>query len=207
MTSLSRSNRHADEPDVPGTVSVDDIRPSKTRRKREMSALQQLGERLVGLPAARLAQLPLSERMHDAILEAGRITSREARRRQLQYIGRLMRDADAEAISSQLSEWDRGTAKSTARFHAVERWRTRLLDQDDALTQFLREFPTANIQHMRSLIRAARKEAAQNASLSPGREPQRRHYRALFQEIRQVIEADLPANSSNMDTSDVADTD
>lgn len=163
--------------------------PSKSQLKREMTALQQLGERLVRLPAAKLVQLPLSERLHEAIREAQRITAREAKRRQLQYVGKLMRDADAATITTQLSQWESGSDHETEHFHAIERWRQRLLDDDATLTEFVRHAPQTNIQHMRALIRAARKEAADNAALPEGREPQRKHFRALFQEVRRQIEA------------------
>src|SRR5690606_41572398 len=80
--------------------------PSKSQLKREMTALQQLGQRLVGLSRDKLTQLPLAERLHEAILEAQRIKAHEGKRRQMQYIGKLMRDANAEAIAAQLNEWD-----------------------------------------------------------------------------------------------------
>ncbi|GAA5236182.1 ribosome-associated protein [Verticiella sediminum] len=163
--------------------------PSKSQRKREMAALQRLGERLVELSRDKLAQLPLAERLHDAILEAQRIKAHEGRRRQLQYVGKLMRDADAEAITAQLDIWENGSREQAAHFHALERWRERLLEDDAALTAFIEAYPASDVQHLRALIRAARKEAATNAALPQGREPQRKHFRALFQEIKLRHEA------------------
>lgn len=166
--------------------------PSKSQLKREMAALQELGARLVELPRDKLAQLPLAERLHDAILEVQRIKSHEGRRRQLQYVGKLMRDADAAAIHAQLDIWDSGSREHTAHFHGLERWRDRLLREDDALTRFIAEHPAADAQHLRALIRAARREADHNAQRPEGHEPQRKHYRALFQEIRQVMPEPAP---------------
>lgn len=163
---------------------------SKSQRKREMTALQQLGERLVDLSTERLAQLPLDDKLRDAIAEARRITAREGRRRQMQYIGRLMRQADSETIAHQLRMWDEGAHSENARFHEIERWRERLLDSDTHLTEFLSRHPGADAQHLRSLIRAARKESASNAALPPDRPPQRRQFRALFQALREVMETD-----------------
>lgn len=163
--------------------------PSKSQRKRDMTALQALGVRLVELSRDKLAQLPLSERLVEAILEAQRITAHEGRRRQLQFVGKLMRDADGPAITAQLDIWENGSREQAAYFHDLERWRDRLMADDEALTTFIAAHPAADIQQLRSLIRAARKEAAANAALTEGREPQRKHYRALFQAIKQQRDA------------------
>ncbi|MCK9512192.1 MAG: DUF615 domain-containing protein [Pigmentiphaga sp.] len=162
--------------------------PSKSQRKRDMSALQELGEKLVALPASRLAQLPLAERLLDAIREAQRIKSHEARRRQLQYVGKLMREADAETIAAQLHEWDSGSREQNDRFHALEQWRDRLLESDDALTVLLDHRPGLDIPHLRNLIRLARREQAHNAGQPEGQTPQRKHYRELFQTLKQILD-------------------
>ena len=166
--------------------------PSKSQLKREMTALQKLGQRLVGLSRDKLAQLPLAERLHEAILEAQRITAHEGKRRQMQYIGKLMRDADAEAIAAQLNEWDNGSREHAAHFHELEHWRDRLLQGDTELTAFIARYPATDAQHLRSLIRAARKEASANTQLNEGQAPQRKHFRALFQEIKNLLQADAP---------------
>lgn len=166
--------------------------PSKSQLKRESTALQKLGQRLVDLPRDKLAQLPLAERLHEAILEAQRIKAHEGKRRQMQYIGKLMRDADADAIGAQLNEWDNGSREHAAHFHELERWRDRLLQTDTELTAFIARYPAADAQHLRSLIRAARKEASANAQLNEGQAPQRKHFRALFQEIKNLLQADAP---------------
>ncbi|MBX6319602.1 ribosome biogenesis factor YjgA [Pigmentiphaga sp.] len=164
----------------------DDRRPSKSQLKRQMAALQELGERLVALPDVKLRQLPLAERLYDAIREAQRITSHEGKRRQLQYVGKLMREAHVEPIQAKLAEWDGDSMEQIAAFHQLELWRDRLIDDDEHFTAFMNLYPHAEAQPLRALIRAARKERAANAALLPGREPQRKHYRALFQEIKRL---------------------
>jgi len=185
---MSRSKR---SPSLPLAVHDADPEgeyrpPSKSQLKRQMTALQDLGERLVGLPDAKLRQLPLAERLYDAIREAQRITSHEGRRRQLQYVGKLMRDAHVDPIQAMLAEWDGESMEQIAAFHQLELWRDRLLADDQHFTAFMDQHPHAEAQPLRALIRAARKEHAANTALLPGHEPQRKHYRALFQEIKRL---------------------
>jgi ribosome-associated protein len=155
---------------------MQDERPSKTQRKKEVEALQTLGERLVDLNADQLALVPLPDDLRDAVLEAKRIRSREGRRRQLQYIGKLMRGIDPAPIARVLERWDGQSREATAAHHRVERWRLRLLDVDDALTEFAREHPHADLQRLRTCVREARRERL------AGGEP--RHFRDLFRLIR-----------------------
>jgi ribosome-associated protein len=153
---------------------------SKTRRKREAHALQHLGEELVRLTEAQLQQLALPEPLLGAVLEAKRISKFGALRRQLQYVGRLMRELDAEAISAQLEAWKGRSRDSVAAVHLVERWRTRLLASEDALTEFATAYPNCDVQRLRTLIRNARKEQADE---SPPRS-----FRELFQAIKAMVE-------------------
>ncbi|HUH88934.1 MAG TPA: ribosome biogenesis factor YjgA [Pusillimonas sp.] len=164
-------------------------RPSKSQVKREMHALHDLGKELVDLPTDKLKQLPLSEALYEAIRLAQRTTSREGLRRQVHYVGKLMRHADAEAIRAQLSVWQHGSRAETAALHRVEALRDLLLRDDNALTELLNEYPSADIQPLRTLIREGRKEAERNAALQPGQEPQRKHYRALFQALKLLNDA------------------
>jgi ribosome-associated protein len=156
-------------------------KPSKTRRKKDMHALQALGVSLVDLTPAQLAEIDMPEPLRDAVLEAKRITSHEGRRRQVQYIGRLMRDVDPAPIRAKLDTWSGQSRASTAMLHAVERWRDRLLADDDALTEFAAAHPERDLQRLRALIRNARVEQ------SAGRPP--RAFRELFREIRGALEA------------------
>ncbi|NYT36147.1 ribosome-associated protein [Allopusillimonas soli] len=180
----------ADPDGQPGTAPASaesaNERPSKSQVKREMHALQQLGKELVDLAATQLRQLPLPDRLYEAILLAQRTTSREGRRRQIHYVGKLMRDVDAPAIRAQLDTWKYGSRQQTASMHRLEALRDQLLKDDEALTPFLRAHPGTDVQALRTIIREARKEAAANAGLPPGREPKRKHYRALFQALKSL---------------------
>ena len=154
-------------------------RPSKSQLKREMHALQELGQALVDLPKDALKRMPMPEDLADAVREARRITDHEGKRRQLQYVGRVMRslaDDETAALRTALDA-QRGVNKAaTARLHWIERTREKLLASDDALTEFLRQHPDADIQEGRTLIRNARKEAQQ------GKPP--RYFRELFQWVK-----------------------
>ena len=151
---------------------------SKTRRKKDMLALQALGAQLVELNAQQIESMQLPEALREAVLEAKRLTKREARRRQLQFIGRLMRDIDAEPIRDRLDEWLGQGREHTAQLHTLERWRDELLAGDPALERFLRAYPGADSQKLRTLIRNARRE--QGAALAP------RSYRELFRVLREM---------------------
>jgi ribosome-associated protein len=164
--------------------------PSKSQVKREMLALTDLGKELVALSPERLKQLPLSERLYDAIRLAHRTTSREGLRRQVHFVGKLMRDAPAEEIRIQLDTWKNGSKEQTQAMHRLETLRDKLLKDDDVLTNLLTKFPSADVQHLRTLIREGRKELAANANLRQGQEPQRKHYRALFQTLKTLHEPD-----------------
>jgi len=161
-------------------------RPSKSQIKREMHALLDLGKQLVELSPERLKQLPLQERLYEAIRLAQRTTSREGRRRQIHFVGKLMREAPADEIRAQLDVWARGSREETAAMHRLEALRERLLADDEALTELLQAHPGVDVQALRATIRAARKEAQHNAALQPGQDPQRKHYRALFQALKSL---------------------
>jgi ribosome-associated protein len=157
-----------------------DNQPSKTRRKQEMHALQALGEQMVELNNDRLRQLDLPESLLIAVTEARRITARGARQRQMQYIGKLMRDVDPAPIQAKFDEWNGLNKEQIAKFHLIERWRDRLLADDQAISELAREYAAADIQKIRTLIRNAHKEQA------AGQPPKSSH--ALFRELRGVVE-------------------
>ena len=152
---------------------------SKTRRKRDMHALQAIGEELVALPEDRLASLVLPDTLRDAVHEARRIDQRGARRRQMQFIGRIMRDVDGDAIRQQLEANRAGSAQEVALLHRAERWRARLLSDDTAISEFVDAFAPVDVQRLRTMLR--------NAKLEAGSEKPPRFYRALFREIREKI--------------------
>jgi ribosome-associated protein len=149
---------------------------SKTKRKQEMHELQALGVALVALSESQLQDMSLESRLHEAVLAAKRITSHEARRRQMQYIGRLMRDADAEPIRARLAAVEGHSAQAAAHHRRLEAWRERLMQDDAALTEFVAAHPGADLQELRALLRNARKEAKE------GKPP--RAYRELFRFLR-----------------------
>lgn len=144
-----------------------------------MHALQDIGERLVDLTPQQLAELTLPEALHDAIAEAKTLRKFEARRRQLQYIGKLMREVDVEPIKIKLDAW-RGLANAhSAKQHAVARWRARLLEDDRAFGDLAHDYPHADLQHLRALVRNALHEREANGPP--------RNFRLLFQELRALI--------------------
>lgn len=151
---------------------------SKTRRKQEMHERQALGAALVELPEARIRSLELEEDLREAVLEAKRISSHEARRRQLQYIGRLMRDVDPAPIRARLEALEGSSAEATARHRRLEQLRERLLADDTALTDFVATHPGADAQALRTLIRNARREQKE------GRPP--RAFRELFRTLKSL---------------------
>lgn len=162
--------------------------PSKSQRKRDSHALQTLGERLVELSDERLLQLPVSERMIDAVRLARGIRAREGRRRQMQFIGRLMRDADSEAIQ-QAIEGDRQQHRAeTALMHAAEQWRERLLNDSNAVSLWLERHPDTRTS-LEKLLPAARTEVAAGQH--------GRRYRELFRMVRGALEPPSNADPSH----------
>ena len=153
---------------------------SKTRRKKEMLELQELGVELIALGAEQLAAIELPEILRDAVLEARRITDFEGRRRQTQYVGKLMRKVDAAPIRERLNAWKTQAHAHSAQFKRLEAWRERLLAEEGALAELLRDYPRADKNRLRTLIRCARRERL-------GNDPPK-SYRALFQALRALLE-------------------
>jgi len=140
-------------------------RPSKSQLKREMTALQKLGEALVDAPRDRVKKVPMPDDVMEAILTCQQISNHEGRRRQLQYVGKKMRTLteDEVAIIQKTVDGWRGTSKAeAAALHAIERQRERLLADDKALTDLYSQHPSLDLPHVRTLIRNARKEQADN---------------------------------------------
>src|SRR5690348_9476228 len=128
---------------------------SKTQRKKEMIELQSLGAKLVALPESQIAEIPMNEQLRDAVFEAKRIKSHEAKRCQMQYIGRLMREVAPAPLRERLEAITGHSARAAAEHRRLEAWRERLLADDAALTAFAAEFPAADLQALRTLIRNA----------------------------------------------------
>lgn len=159
-------------------------RPSKSQLKREMTALQKLGEVLVDAPRDRVKKVPMPEDVLEAILACQQITAHEGRRRQLQYVGKKMRtltEEEAAVIQKAVDSW-RGASKSeTAALHLIERQRDKLLADEGALTELRAQHPEIDIQHLRTLIRNARKEQAENKPPKA--------YREIFQILKSLAAA------------------
>ena len=168
-----------DEP-APAPVFSFDDKPSKTRQKQASHELQDLGEAAVALPDARLDGLGVAEILLDAIRQFKKTKSFEGRRRQMQYIGKLMRQHDVESIRQAVTDMQLGRAKDSLALHRAERWRAELIADDDAATRWIADHPETDAQQLRSLIRAARKDAALVPEKRSGRA-----FRELFQFIKE----------------------
>ena len=163
----------------PNAEEVDLIEPiSKTKLKAEADALQEIGVKLVALPNSKLTQLDLPERLVDAINEAKRITANGATRRQKQYIGSLMREIDVAPIVEQMEKWEGKNTAENAYFHNLERWRSRLIEDEGALSEFIQQYPHVDSQQIRTLIRNARREASATQPPNSSRE--------LFKLLREI---------------------
>ncbi|KAB7623936.1 ribosome biogenesis factor YjgA [Alkalilimnicola sp. S0819] len=154
-------------------VYDDDLpeRTSRSQRKREAHALRDLGAELVALSAEQLRQVPLPDDLRAAVEDATRIKSHGARRRQLQRVAKLMRATDPEPVKAALDQLDQSSAAARAQQQRAEHWRARLLAEgDQALSEWLREYPDADPQPLRQLIRNARREQAASKPPKAARE-------------------------------------
>lgn len=156
----------------------DDGFVSKTRKKETMHELQDLGAALIELSRDQLKKMDLPEDIHAAVLDWQRFTAREAKRRQLQYIGRLMRNAEPEPIRAALALIRGQSAAETARMHRLERLRDRLLEDEKTLHEIAETWPGADLTHLRSLRRAALKE--KETTKPP------KNYRLIFQVLKEL---------------------
>lgn len=164
---------------------------SKTDLKRESTELQKLGEDLLALNAERLAKLDLPEKLFDAVVEGKKITNFEGKRRQMQFVGKLMRkleDAQLDAVREALQVEHGASASETLALHQAEQWRDALLASDDALAQWLQSFPDTDTQQLRALLRQARKDATALPKTHAGEAPRHgRAYREVFQFVKEHI--------------------
>jgi ribosome-associated protein len=177
---------------------------SKSVAKEESSELQKLGEQMLTLSVAAIEKLDLPEKLVDAIAEAKRITNFEGKRRQMQYIGKLMRKVEPEPIRAAVEASKKGSAQDTLALHRAELWRDDLIANDDALPRWMAEHPSVpnapegssyDTQQLRALIRQARKDLLAG---KPGEAPrQGRAYREIFQLVRGVLRSDADVASSD----------
>jgi len=166
--------------------------PSKTKVKKQMIELQDLGEQLTRLSKEQLAEIELPDNLRDAVREVKKIKSFGAISRQMQYIGKLMRTIDPAPIQAKLAEWNGTSRQHIAWLHQVERWRDRLLEEPDSLTELLAAYPGADVQRLRTLIRNALKE---KELLKPPKS-----YREIFQVLREIITEEPLAQAASPDS-------
>ncbi len=160
-----------------------DAKPSKTQLKQQSHDLQTLGVALAELSNEALAGIEMPESLRDAIELFRRTKTHEGRRRQMPYVGKLMRGADEDALREAVAAATLGTAQSALALHEAERWRAELIAGDDAMTRWLSAHPATDSQQLRSLVRAARRDAA---GLAPeARQP--KSFRELFQFIKPML--------------------
>jgi len=176
-------------PDLRDTdEDAEDYGPSKTQVKAAMHELQDLGLALLELPPLQLAALDMEERLREALVELQRLTSREAIRRQSQFIGKMLRETDPEPFRRAIDAYRHGQNKL---LQEAELWRTKLLADDAAVTDWMSLNPESNVQQLRSLIRNTRREQArlQDSKIDPeAATPKGRLYRELFQKLRIALE-------------------
>lgn len=160
----------------------EELPPSRSQVKREVEALQALGERLVTLRKDQLDQMPISDTLRAAVDEAKRLSARSAIRRQMQYIGKLMRNEDGEAVQTAFDRFDVTKEAHNKVFHKLEKWRDRLIGNEEGIMEVvLTEYPHTDIQHLRQLVRNAQKELSQNKPPATARK--------LFKYLRELEES------------------
>ncbi|OIO09522.1 MAG: hypothetical protein AUJ80_04410 [Gallionellaceae bacterium CG1_02_60_325] len=158
-----------------------ELPPSKTKVKKQMHDLQDLGKQLTELPKEKWRALDLPEALLEALADYKRISKFGAQKRQLQYIGKLMREVETGPILAKLDAWNGTSREHTAWLHQVEQWRDRLLEDSAALTTLLAQYPQADAQRLRALIRNALKE--KELAKPP------KSCREIFQLLREIIPA------------------
>lgn len=171
--------------------------PSKSERKRQMTALQELGAELVALSAERLKKINLPETLREAVRDAQRFTAHEAKRRQLQYIGKLMRGIDCAPIQAALDDIKGVSAAATIRLQRLERLRERLMADESVVGEILQQYPAADVQRLRQLRRNALKEAERNKPPHA--------FRELFRVLRELENQKLGAGETAADATNSAE--
>ena len=177
-------------------------RPSKSQLKREMTALQKMGQELVEQARERVKRVPMPEDVREAILICQQIKDHEGRRRQMQYVGKKMRtldEAEIALIQKTIDSWKGASKSETAAMHALERRREKLLADDNALTELMAEHPQLDVQQLRTMIRNARKEQAENKPPKA--------YREIFQILKDLQKSKAAANAEEADDADLDEED
>ena len=172
-------------PEPPPKTEYD--RPSKSQLKRDSTALQELGREVSELPRERIIALELPEKLTEALLEYQTITAHEGKRRLYQFIGKLMRGIDPLPLREAVDRFKGDSKAEVGDMHLAERWRERLLGEENALLEFASAYPDTDLQQLRTALRNARREKAEN---KPPRD-----FRKLYQIVREQIDANRKAAS------------
>lgn len=174
------------KPHAPSEAALAYDGPSKSQLKRDMHDLQDLGSALLELPDEQLDRIEMDERLRDALRELRRLTTHEARRRQSQYVGKLLRVADTAPFQKALEFLHEGKARDAATVGEAERWRERLIADDTALAEWITAYPAGDTRQLRALIRDVRRD--QLAAAMPGGNKASKHaYRELYLKVRAVL--------------------
>jgi ribosome-associated protein len=182
----------------PKNIVRDENAPSKSQLKRDMTALQELGETLADLSKQQLDQLDLPETLRDALDDLPKITAHEGRRRHMQYIGKLMRHVEPEPIRAQMDRWEVGTRANKAAFKTSERWRDRLIAEPGALAEFALVQPQVDGKALLTLIEKARLQAARGEAPAASRQI----FRVVYKEFLKVPDVASPASANVLNDRD-----
>ncbi|WP_045857293.1 ribosome biogenesis factor YjgA [Teredinibacter purpureus] len=167
------TEKHDEYPD-------EDFEKSKSAVKRDMQALHDLGVKLTELTPAQQAKIPMSDTLRSSIEEAPHITQNSGRKRHLKFIGKLMRKEDGDAIQTAYENLMDGQHQNVRQHHQMEQWRDLLLKDNNALPEFIQQFPECDRQQLRQLIRASQKETSLNKPPASARK--------LFKFIRECFD-------------------
>lgn len=189
------------EPDEYDLDMPEDRPPSRSMLKRASHEIQALGKRLLAMPDIRLDDIGMEERLRDALAAYKTTRSFEGKRRQLQYIGKVLRGVEIEPLREAVASFEMGHARDALSLHEAEAWRKRLLDDEkQALTDWMNEFPETDVQQLRAMIRNAHKDAAAAPENRNGRA-----YRELFQLIKKALVAAHESASEGEDEAELED--
>jgi len=172
--------------------------PSRTELKNESTELQKIGAELLGLGGDSLERLALPDKLFGALAEAKRITNFEGKRRQMQFVGKLMRQLEApdlERVRAALDEQRSGSASQALELHLTEQWRDRLITDEDAFGTWITQYPTTDGQQLRALIRQARKD------LQPSKAGETPRHGKAYREVFQIVRAQMTRIPDNDDPS------
>ncbi|MFL0810168.1 MAG: DUF615 domain-containing protein [Agarilytica sp.] len=186
---------HEDEDIFEDEYFEGDEQKSKSQVKREMHALQELGTAISKLTPEQQAQIPIDGSLRDAIEQAPSIKSNSAKKRHMQFIGKLIRGADYEAIEAAYQKIVEASHQLARQHHLVEHWRDTLLSDNETVKDFMDQYPHVDRQQLRQLIRSAEKEKTNNKPPSSARK--------LFRLIRDTLASESPDNEEAGDSGEI----